>query len=109
MSGASSANATAVAGILTPSRDTASFRHAGGIAPQMLRGDTSTVGGHLGLGFRLFLTQAVALRVEFKDYVYMVEVPNWQEGGKARSDLQNQLFTEVGLSVFFPFHNRPQH
>lgn len=94
------------------------IRHAELVdGPQALRlaeagqapGDTSTVGGHLGLGFRLFLTQAVALRVEFKDYVYMVEVPNWQEGGKARSDLQNQLFTEIGLSVFFPFHNRPQH
>lgn len=69
-------------------------------------GTTSTFGGHVGLGFRLFFTQAIAVRVEFKDYIYMVDVPNWQEGGKARSDLQNQLFTEIGLSVFFPFHNR---
>ena len=72
-------------------------------------GTSSTFGGHVGLGFRLFLTEAIAARVEFKDYVYMVEVPNWQEGGKARSDLQNQLFTELGISVFFPFHNRAQH
>ncbi len=72
-------------------------------------GTTSTFGGHVGLGFRLFFTEAIAARVEFKDYIYMVEVPNWQESGKARSDLQNQLFTELGISVFFPFHNRPQH
>lgn len=72
-------------------------------------GTKNTFGGHAGLGFRLFLTEAIAARVEFKDYVYAVDVPNWQEGGKARSDLQNQLFTELGLSIFFPFHNRPQH
>jgi outer membrane beta-barrel protein len=72
-------------------------------------GTSSTFGGHVGLGFRLFFTEAIAARIEFKDYIYMVDVPNWQEGGKARSDLQNQLFTELGISVFFPFHNRPQH
>jgi outer membrane beta-barrel protein len=72
-------------------------------------GTKSTIGGHVGLGFRLFFTEAIAARVEFKDYIYKVDVPNWQEGGKARSDLQNQLFTELGISVFFPFNNRPQH
>jgi outer membrane beta-barrel protein len=71
-------------------------------------GNKSSIGGHAGLGFRLFFTEAIAARVEFKDYVYVVDVPNWQEGGKARSDLQNQLFTELGISVFFPFHNRSQ-
>lgn len=72
-------------------------------------GTKNTIGGHAGVGFRLFFTEALAARVEFKDYVYAVDVPNWQEGGKARSDLQNQLFTELGLSVFFPFHNRAEH
>ncbi len=72
-------------------------------------GTKSTIGGHVGLGVRLFFTEAIAARVEFKDYIYKVDVPNWQEGGKARSDVQNQLFTELGVSVFFPFHNRPQH
>ncbi len=69
--------------------------------------DASTVGGHVGLGFRLFLSEWLAARVEFKDYVYVVPVPNWQEGGAARKDVQNQLFTELGLSFFFPFKNRP--
>jgi outer membrane beta-barrel protein len=63
----------------------------------------STVGGHVGLGARLFLTEWLALRLEVKDYVYGVEVPNNGSG----KDWQNQIFTEVGLSFFLPFGNRP--
>jgi len=66
----------------------------------------STIGGHVGLGVRLFLGDAVALRWEIKDLVYAVDVPNWQESGRARRDVQNQLFTELGVSVFFPLHQR---
>ena len=63
----------------------------------------STVGGHVGLGARLFLKEWLALRLEVKDYVYGVEVPN-NRGG---TDWQNQIFTELGLSFFLPLHNRP--
>ncbi len=66
-------------------------------------GSESTVGGHVGLAARLFFTQAVALRLEVKDYVYGVKVPNNPSLG---TDWQNQLFTEVGVSVFFPTRNR---
>jgi outer membrane beta-barrel protein len=68
----------------------------------------NAIGGHVGLGVRLFFHEAVALRVDFKDYVYAVEVPNWQEDGKARTDVQNQIFTEIGVSVFFPFRTRAE-
>lgn len=64
----------------------------------------TTLGGHVGLGARVFLSQALAVRLEVKDYVYAVTVPVNQ----GRKDLQNQLFTELGLSVFFPFSNRAQ-
>jgi outer membrane beta-barrel protein len=70
-------------------------------------GNRSTVGGHVGLGVRVFFTEWMAVRLEFKDYVYRVSVPNIQEGGGARKDFQNQLFTELGVSIFYPFHNRP--
>jgi outer membrane beta-barrel protein len=66
-----------------------------------------TVGGHLGVGTRFFFSQWVAARLEFKDYLYQVSIPNWQEGGGAKKDLQNQLFVELGVSFFFPLHNRP--
>ncbi|GAO04944.1 outer membrane beta-barrel domain-containing protein [Anaeromyxobacter sp. PSR-1] len=72
-------------------------------------GTKSTFGGHVGLGFRVFFAEWIAARLEFKDYIYSVPVPNWQEGGAARDDIQNQLFTEIGLSFFFPFHNRAGH
>jgi outer membrane beta-barrel protein len=66
-----------------------------------------TPGGHVGLGVRIFFAEWVAARLEVKDYVYQVSVPNWREGSGARKDVVNQLFTELGLSFFFPFHNRP--
>ncbi|HVO17689.1 MAG TPA: outer membrane beta-barrel domain-containing protein [Anaeromyxobacter sp.] len=67
----------------------------------------STLGGHLGLGTRIFFAEWVAARLEFRDYIYRVSVPNWQENGGAKRDLQNQLFTELGVSFFFPTQNRP--
>lgn len=69
-------------------------------------GRVSTVGGHAGLAVRLFLGEMVALRLVVKDLVYAVDVPNVQEAGAPRRDIQNQLFTELGVSVFFPFHAR---
>jgi outer membrane beta-barrel protein len=63
----------------------------------------STIGGHFGIGARLFLAQWCALRLDVKDLVYAVKVPNNGSG----LDVQNQLFTELGFSVFFPTANRP--
>jgi outer membrane beta-barrel protein len=65
-------------------------------------GTTSSIGAHVGLGTRFFLSESIALRIELRDYLYNVDVPN--TGGK---DLQNQLFFELGISCFFPTHNRP--
>jgi outer membrane beta-barrel protein len=58
----------------------------------------STFGGHLGIGIRAFITPWMALRLEVKDYLYAVEVPNGGTGQK----LQSQLFTELGASFFVP-------
>jgi outer membrane beta-barrel protein len=55
-------------------------------------------GGHAGLGVRAFLSTWLALRLEVKDYVYAIEVPN---GGTGRK-VVNQIFTELGVSVFLP-------
>lgn len=66
----------------------------------------STLGGHLGLGVRIFFKPWMAARLEVKDYVYRVEVPNWIEDGSPRKDWQNQIFAELGLSFFLPFQNR---
>lgn len=67
-------------------------------------GSESTIGGHFGIAARLFFAQWIALRLEVKDYVYGVKVPN---NAAAGTDVQNQLFTELGLSFFFPTSNRP--
>jgi outer membrane beta-barrel protein len=66
-------------------------------------GIATTFGGHVGLGVRLFFTQSIAARLEVKDYLYAVKVPNVGAG----NDLQNQLFAEIGISVFLPLRNRP--
>ncbi len=63
---------------------------ANGVTP----GDARTVGGHLGVGSRIFLGRMVALRLELRDVLYSVSaLPT----GK----LQSQLFAEAGLSFFF--------
>lgn len=66
----------------------------------------STVGGHVGLGARFFLSEAVAIRLEFRDLIYRLDVPNRAGSGQGAADVQNQLFTEVGVSIFFPFTAR---
>lgn len=74
-----------------------------GVAPP----EESAIGGHLGLGVRLFVSQAFAVRFDLKDYIYGVTVPNGSDGLKSK-DIQNQIMAELGVSVFFPFTNRRQ-
>jgi outer membrane beta-barrel protein len=61
----------------------------------------SSIGGHVGLGMRLFLSRLLALRFEVKDYLYSAHIGNLD-----KSQLQNQLFLELGLSFFFPSGQR---
>jgi outer membrane beta-barrel protein len=74
--------------------------------PASKPGTASSVGGHVGFGMRVFLTPTLAARLDFKDYIYAVPVPNMAEGSGGGRDVQNQLFVELGLSAFFPFQNR---
>lgn len=78
--------------------DAAALAASGGTPPR----DTS-MGGHVGLGVRVFLAEWLAARLAVKDYVYAVKVPNVGAGG----DVQNQFFTELGLAFFLPTRNRP--
>jgi outer membrane beta-barrel protein len=82
------------------SRDAAEALSAAGGKPAT----TGTIGGHVGLGLRFYLNRFLAIRLDVKDYIYAVEVPNWIEGSgnQPRTDVQNQLFLELGLSFFFP-------
>jgi outer membrane beta-barrel protein len=76
---------------------------ATGVEPKQVR----TFGGHVGLGARIFVSEAFAVRLDLKDYIYGVTVPNGVDGTKSK-DIQNQIFAELGVSVFFPFNNRRQ-
>jgi outer membrane beta-barrel protein len=58
-------------------------------------GVQSTFGAHVGLGTRVFLGRTTALRIEVKDYLYRAPV-------LGSNTIQNQLFTEIGLSFFLP-------
>jgi len=78
--------------------DTVLAKADAGSAPAM----ATSIGGHVGLGVRVFFTPSIAARLELKDYVYAVKVPNVGSG----SDLQNQLFAELGVSFFLPTRNR---
>jgi outer membrane beta-barrel protein len=81
-------------------RDAAEALAASGGKPS----SKATVGGHVGVGVRVYLNRFMAIRLDVKDYVYAVKVPNWIEGAgnQPRTDVQNQLFLELGLSFFFP-------
>jgi outer membrane beta-barrel protein len=62
----------------------------------------TSFGGHVGIGSRFFVSERWAVRLELKDVMYSVFVPNGGIGDK----LQHQLFMEVGLSMFMPGRNR---
>ena len=51
-----------------------------------------------GLGFQLFLSKALALRVDARDHVFVQEL-------LAESFIVNDLSLNLGLSVFLPFGN----
>ncbi len=59
--------------------------------------DVSAIGGHLGVGVRLFFAGFMALRIELKDYLYPAEI-----GNQGKNQLQRQLMAEMGVSFFFP-------
>lgn len=58
-------------------------------------GSTTSVGGHVGIGARIFFARSMALRLELKDVLY--SVPHLTTGS-----LQTQLLADVGLSFFVP-------
>jgi outer membrane beta-barrel protein len=58
-------------------------------------GTRNALGGHVGVGARVFFLRFMALRVEVKDVVYSVPV-------LGESKLQHQLLTEMGVSFFLP-------
>jgi len=64
---------------------------------------TVSPGVHVGIGARVFLREWIAVRLEVRDLVYRVVVPNAGSGG----DTQNQIFAQVGVSFFLPAQNRP--
>jgi outer membrane beta-barrel protein len=65
-------------------------------------GTVTAFGGHVGLGMRFFVTERWAVRLEFKDYLYPVNVPN----GGIGTHVLNQFFLDVGASMFVPGANR---
>lgn len=68
-------------------------------------GSVGSVGGHVGLGMRIFMNEFAAVRLEMKDYIYAVSIGNLKDiNGSPISDVQNQLFAELGVSFFFPLH-----
>ena len=60
-------------------------------------GSASSIGGHVGLGMRLFLSGLLALRFEVRDYLYQADI-----GLVGEKQWQNQLFLGLGLSFFLP-------
>jgi outer membrane beta-barrel protein len=64
----------------------------------------ATVGGNVGLGFRFFVNEWIAVRAELRDVIYYEAgyVPPSAPAGTASGSLRNQLLFELGVSMFFP-------
>jgi outer membrane beta-barrel protein len=62
-------------------------------------GNATALGGHVGLGARVFFARFMALRLGLKDVIY--SVPHLPSG-----NLQTQLMAEAGLSFFVPVAQR---
>jgi len=61
--------------------------------------DTSFgISATFGLGARLFFVRWLALRLEFRDYLLFNDTVTYRE--TERSDVQNQLMVNIGLSFF---------
>ena len=57
----------------------------------------TTVGGHVGLCERFFITPSITLRLELRDYIYSSKIAPL---GDANSKIENQLMLELGVSFF---------
>ena len=64
---------------------------------------TPTVGGDLGIGFRFFINKFLTARLELRDVIYQESFTNPPGMPPAsESSVRNQLFGELGLSIFLP-------
>jgi outer membrane beta-barrel protein len=63
-------------------------------------GSTFTVGGHVGLGERFFITSSVVLRIELRDYLYSGKTVLKDDQGQLMNKLENQLMLDIGVSFF---------
>lgn len=79
------------------------FNMYGLIGPSFLMYGPSqqfTVGGHVGIGFRFFINNWLAIRLEVRDVIYFEE--GYKQLAPQRDSLRNQLMADVGFSMFFP-------
>jgi outer membrane beta-barrel protein len=61
---------------------------------------TMTVGGHVGLGERFFITPSVVLRLELRDYLYSGKTVLKDDQGQLMNKVENQLMFDIGVSFF---------
>ncbi|MFT3709532.1 MAG: outer membrane beta-barrel domain-containing protein [Archangium sp.] len=81
------------------------FNMYGLIGPTFLMygpGNSFTVGGNVGIGFRFFVNKWICIRLEIRDVIYNEVGARKDESGNLQNSIRNQLMTEAGLSLFFP-------
>ncbi len=74
--------------------DSNRYAFFGQTLPEFLPGVNPAV--ELGIGGRVFVTDWLVIRADVRDYFY----PQWRSG---ISTLQNLLYFNVGLAIYFPF------
>jgi outer membrane beta-barrel protein len=69
------------------------------IGGEQVKGSSFAFGMDVGLGFRLFFSRSIALKCELKDVIVFTDKVSY--GEVSRSDVQNQLLFNLGLSFMF--------
>jgi len=69
------------------------------IGGEQVKGSNFAFGMDVGLGFRLFFSRSIALKCELKDVIVFTDKVSF--GEITRSDVQNQLLFNLGLSFMF--------
>lgn len=82
--------------------DTYLLAGLGGIGGELQNASSFGFSGTFGLGARFFLTRTFALKLELMDFVVFTDKvqPDPTRADTARSDIQNQLLFNLGLSIF---------
>lgn len=81
------------------------FNLYGAIGPTFIMygpGNSPTAGGNIGIGGRFFINKFLTVRLELRDLLYNESFEATVNQPQTKSSFRNQIFVQLGLSIFLP-------